>query len=374
MLIRSVLVGAVVLSIPAATILAAPMSQASSSDIVVALEAPLTGSQAANGQDMLDGAKLAAAQINAKGGVLGRRIRIVAIDDKADPALSQASVTTAKKAGAIAVVGPYNSSVGVINLPLYLKAGITPVQLTSTNDTDGMGVTVQPKNNQIAPVESTYVKSLGSQKVAMLVDPSTYTQGMADRLKASLTAAGDTVTSVPISEGQADYASQVSQALKGSPDLVYVSTYYPEGSKIAGDLVKSKLSTKCLMGLANVDPAFVQAAGMAASQRCVFSGVPAAAQLPGTSAKAYVAQYAKAFHQQPAVWGTFTYDSANVLFRAISQVKSTVMSAVLKNLDHLTRYAGATGSITITPTTGNRVVVPVFILKVNDQGTFVINN
>ena len=157
MLSRSVLVGAVVLSIPAATILAAPMSQASSSDIVVALEAPLTGSQAANGQDMLDGAKLAAAQINAKGGVLGRRIRIVAIDDKADPALSQASVTTAKKAGAIAVVGPYNSSVGVINLPLYLKAGITPVQLTSTNDTDGMGVTVQPKNNQIAPVESTYV-------------------------------------------------------------------------------------------------------------------------------------------------------------------------------------------------------------------------
>jgi branched-chain amino acid transport system substrate-binding protein len=86
--------------------------------IVIALEAPLTGSQASNGKDMLRGAQLAAMQVNARGGVLGRTIKIVGVDDKADPALGAQAVQEAKAAGAIAVIGPYNSSVGLVNLSL----------------------------------------------------------------------------------------------------------------------------------------------------------------------------------------------------------------------------------------------------------------
>ena len=48
---------------------------------------PLTGSQSANGKDMLRGAQLAAMQVNARGGVLGRTIKVVGVDDRADPAL-----------------------------------------------------------------------------------------------------------------------------------------------------------------------------------------------------------------------------------------------------------------------------------------------
>ena len=258
--------------------LGAPVAQAASSDIVVAVEAPLTGSQADNGQDMLRGVKLAVAQLNAKGGINGHKVRIVELDDAADPTKAAAMVAQAKAAGAVAVVGPYNSSVGVVNLPLYLKAGIAPVHMTSTNDTDGMGITVQPKNNQIAPIEAAYVLSQKATSVAMLVDPSTYTQGMADRLSTALKAKGVTVTTIPITEGKSDYSAEVAQALTGVPSMVYVSTYYPEGAKIAQSLAKSKLPTTCLMGLANVDPAFVTQAGSIAAERCAFSGVPAAAQ------------------------------------------------------------------------------------------------
>ena len=151
--------GALVLS----GIAMAPASQAASSDIVIGVEAPLTGAQASNGQDMLRGVKLAVAQANAKGGVMGRKVRIVELDDQADPNKAAAMVTKAKAAGVTAVVGPYNSSVGILNLPLYLKAGIVPVHMTSTNDTDGMGVTVQPKNNQISPIESAYATSIGAK-------------------------------------------------------------------------------------------------------------------------------------------------------------------------------------------------------------------
>jgi branched-chain amino acid transport system substrate-binding protein len=80
-----------------ATVLAVGVSalpgQAAQSDkVVIALEAPLTGSQSNNGRDQLRGAQLAAMQINAKGGVLGKKIKIVGVDDKADPALAKTAV------------------------------------------------------------------------------------------------------------------------------------------------------------------------------------------------------------------------------------------------------------------------------------------
>ena len=350
----------------------APASQAASDDIVIGVEAPLTGAQANNGKDMLRGVKLAVAQANAKGGVLGRKVRIVELDDQADPNKAAAMVTQAQKAGVVAVVGPYNSSVGIVNLPLYLKAGIVPVHMTSTNDTDGMGVTVQPKNNQISPIEDAYAMSIGAKNVAMLVDPSTYTQGMADRLAAALRAEGATVTSIPVSEGKNDYSAEVAQAFQGVPDLIYVSTYYTEGSKIAQRLALSKLPTKCLMGLANVDAAFVTEAGQIAAERCVFSGVPEAAQMPGAKAAAYTAAYKKAFKKSPGVWGIFTYDSANLLFNKIAAAGSTSFSPLLKGLQHAKNYKGATGTISIRPSTGNRIKVPVYIMKVDSKGVFVV--
>lgn len=367
----AVLGGALALSMLAAAPVQA--GDASGSAIVIAVEAPLTGPQASNGRDIARGVRLAVQQANAAGGVLGRRVTLVQLDDRADPSRAAAMVKHAREAGAVAVVGPYNSSVGVANLPGYLDARIVPVHLTSTNDTEGLGVTVQPKNNQISPVETAYAESIGASRIVMLVDPSTYTQGMANRFARTMTANGATVTSIPIAEGKADYSAEVAQALEGVPDLVYVSTYYPEGTKIAQSLVRSKLPTRCLMGLANVDAAFVDEAGVIASQRCVFSGLPEAAQFPGRPAATYVREYRAAFGAEPGVWGIFSYDSTRMLLDAMTRTGTTDFTRVLAQLERTSRFAGATGSITIDPKTGNRRNVPVFILRVDDRGVFVVD-
>jgi branched-chain amino acid transport system substrate-binding protein len=345
-------------------------ANAAPAPIVIAVEAPLTGAQASNGIDMARGVQLAVDEVNAKGGIKGRTIRLVKLDDMADPTMAADMVTAAKKAGAVAVVGPYNSSVGLLNLPLYIKAGITPVQMTSTDQTSGMGITVQPKNSQISPVEVKYITGQKVKKVAMLVDPSDYTQGMADRTRTALTSAGITVTSTPIAEGATDYTAQVKTALASSPDLVYVSTYYPEGAKIAKALTSANTTAECFMGLANVDPAFVTEAGVANAARCKFSGVPAAAQLP--TAATFTKAFIKKFNTAPGVWGVFTYDSAKLLANALTRVGNTNYTPVLAQLKNTKNYKGQTGLITIEKKTGNRVNVPVFILKVDPSGTFVI--
>jgi len=350
--------------------LAQAPAHAASAPIVIAVEAPLTGAQASNGIDMARGVQLAVDEVNAKGGVNGRKLRLVKLDDMADPKMANAMVTAAQKAGAVAVVGPYNSSVGLVNLPLYIKAGITPVQMTSTDQTSGMGITVQPKNSQISPVEVSYITSQKVKKVAMLVDPSDYTQGMADRTRTALTAAGIAVTSTSITEGAADYTAQVKTALASAPDLVYVSTYYPEGSKIAKALTSANTTAQCFMGLANVDPAFVTGAGVANAARCKFSGVPEAGQLP--TAADFTKEFTKKFNTAPGVWGVFTYDSTKLLADALTQVGNTNYKPVLAKLKTTKNYKGQTGLITINKKTGNRTNVPVFILTVNQSGTFTI--
>jgi len=337
--------------------------------IVIGLEAPLTGDQRGNGRDMWRGAKLAVEELNREGGILGRRVKLVRADDRADP---DRALTVARKLNSIdadAVIGPYNSGVGLINLPYYLRKEILPVHLTSTDDTSGEGVTIQPKNSQIAPVEEAYILSQGIQRVSMLVDPSAYTVGMADRLETSLTAAGVQVERISIVPGGADYSAAIEQALAVDPGLVYVSTYYPEGGAIARGLAASGTAAQRFFGLANVDPAFIAEAGLDVARSAVFSGVPEASQLP--HADAYVQAYEQRFERTPGVWGTFTYDSMKVLAEAMETAGSTAFRPALDSLLQTRNYKGATGTTTVDPLTGNRVNVPVFILNVDASGAFV---
>jgi branched-chain amino acid transport system substrate-binding protein len=213
----------------------------------------------------------------------------------------------------------------------------------------------------------------------MLVDDTAngaFTKGMATRLKAKLQQAGATVNWVSVIETNAPglaatyYADQVSKALASNPDLVYVSTYFPEGARIAEALTKAGSEPPCLMGLANVDNGFVAKTTLAEAQRCVFSGVPAATEMP--SAKGYVRDYRAAFGKKPSVWGSFTYDSARILFGAIDRAKSFDFARVEHALRRTKGFRGATGTITIDPKTGYRRVVPVSILRIDKQKRFVV--
>jgi branched-chain amino acid transport system substrate-binding protein len=247
--------------------------------------------------------------------------------------------------------------------------------MTSRDNTAGFGATVQPMNTQISPVEARYVEGLGAKHVAMLVDDTAngaFTKGMAERLRADLRRKGATVTWTSVKEGKSKsyYARRVAKALSTHPDFIYVSTYFPEGALIAKVLTAHGSTPRCLMGLANVDNGFVAHTTLAQAQRCAFSGVPAAPQMP--SAARYVRQYRSTFSKNPGVWGSFTYDSARILFRAINAAQSYNPTAVERQLRRTKSFRGATGPITINPSNGFRRKVPVSILRVNDHKKFVI--
>lgn len=345
--------------------------------LVIAVESPQSGDQASNGLDQLRGVQLAVRQVNARGGVLGRPVRIHRADDRGEAARAKPVAREVIRRGIPFVIGPYNSSVGVENLPLYRRARVLPVWNTSLDETIGPGATVQPMNSQIAPIEARHIAAVGADRVTILVDDTdrgSFTAGMANRLTTRLTARGVAVTRIPVL-ARADapaghYQARVAEALATAPDLIYVSTYFPEGIPIARALNSAGTTPPCLMGLGNVDTAFTAEVSLAEARRCDFVGVVAASQMP--SARGYVSQYRRAFNRTPGVWGSFYYDSARILFAAIERAGGTRFGAVNAGLRATRNFRGATGPITIDRRSGYRTNVPVEILTVNAKRAFVI--
>jgi branched-chain amino acid transport system substrate-binding protein len=353
-----------------------------SAPLLIAVEGPHSGEQATNGIDQLRGVQLAVRQLNGQGGLWdGRKVVVVPVDDKGDAASAKRVARTVVARGIRFLIGPYNSSVGIANLAFYRRNRVLPLWMTSRDETAGAGATLQPMNTQIAPVEQAYAKRASAKSVAMLVDDTAngaFTKGMANRLRRALQRDGVTVTWTSIRETTAAglpadyYADRVAKALETTPDLVYVSTYFPEGVAIAKALTAIGTTPPCLMGLANVDNSFVARTTLAEAQRCLFSGVPAATEMP--SARSYVRRYRGRFGRNPGVWGSFTYDSARILFAAIDRAKSYDFGAVQRQLRATKGYGGATGTITIDPKTGYRTNVPVSILRVDSRKRFVIGS
>jgi branched-chain amino acid transport system substrate-binding protein len=340
---------------------------------LVAVEGPMSGAQASTGIDMFRGAQLAANQLNANGGVDGVKIQLVRADDKASASTGESVAHKMVSKHVFGVIGPFNSGVGVKNLSIYRGAGVSILRLTSARATQGYGVTTQPMDVQVAPVEANEIADgLHDTRVAIVYDTSTYTAGIAQQLRGLLTQDGHPpVVYESITEGQKSFSKVLSKAAAAHPDLLYIAAYGQDAGNIARQAADLHLSAGCFVDLAAQGPDFVTAATKGVAQRCINSGVPSAQQFAG--AASYVNKYQSAYHTAPGTWGTFTYDSLMMLARAVKEAGGWKEATVQSRLAHTSGYQGITGTITISPTTGDRSNSPVVMLNINSNGQYEIN-
>jgi branched-chain amino acid transport system substrate-binding protein len=367
-----------VITLPIAMVLGCSPSIASASPRIsppspglIALEGPMTGTQSATGIDMARGAQLAVDQINSAGGVDGVKLTLLREDDAATAQGGLRAARRALAAHAFAVVGPFNSSVGIANLPLYKKARLPIVRLTSSVKTEGFGATTQPMDSQVAPVEVQEItRVLGAKRPAILYDTSTYTAGIAAQVAAGLKKARDpAVATVRVTSSQATFGRALRKLAVSRPDLLYIAAYGTQAGGIALAASHMRLGT-CFVDLAAQGSDFVSGATQSVAEHCVSSGVPSAQQFAGASQ--YVSNFKAMFDANPGTWGTFTYDSVQILASAIRQ-SGWQQRAVVTSLDHTTNVQGITGPITIAPSTGNRVQSTVVILNVDASGNYVVD-
>ena len=344
----------------------------------IGLEAPLSGDTANLGQGMLEGAELAADEINADGGVLGKKIDIIRIDDAGDAKTGVAAAKKAIEDGLDGVVGPYNSSVGLETLPLYTDAKVMPVRLTSDTGTEGFGITLQPMSSQIAPVTAeALTKFYGAKSVGIVYDSTqAYTKETSAKVKQDLEAAGVTVTDfVAIKPGKSNYASVLDSIEAKKPDVIYPVVYYPEAAVMASNFetagVGGSNSSQCLFDYATYDQGYIEDAGTATAQVCDVVGVPAPSDFKGSNT--YISKFQDEFDESPNVWSPYTYDSLNILVDAAKQVGSFDYSQLSDYLGGVSGWTGWTGTVNIQAKTGNREPATVVVTQVTSDGNFETN-
>ena len=210
-------------------------------DVKIGVAGPMTGANAAFGEQYMKGAQAAADAINATGGVNGEKIVLVKGDDACEPkqAVTVAKdLTNQKVAG---VVGHFCSSSTIPASEIYDEAGIIAITPGSTNpQVTERGLSAMfrmcGRDDQQGIVAGDYIVDvLKGEKVAVLHDKDTYGQGLADATKAQLVKRGVTpVLYEGLTRGEKDFSAVVTKIRAAGADVVYFGGLHPE----AGPLVK----------------------------------------------------------------------------------------------------------------------------------------
>jgi len=354
--------------------LAALGAGAQGAAIKIGVPVPLSGGNAKMGNDISQAATLAVEEWNAKGGVLGRKIEIMAFDDACD---AQQSVTAAHKlvdGGVVAVAGGYCSSVAIPASAVYHDAGVAFVADASSNpkltDQGFENVfRVIGRDDQQGPYAAGFmINALKAKKVAIIHDNTLYAKGLADATKAALEGKPgvQVVFFDAVTPGEKDFSAVLTKVKSLSPDVTYYTGYYPEGGLIAKQFKDLGVSGKFMAGDANNDPTFISEAGPA-SEGVFVTSTP----LPQdqSSAKSFIDRYKKRWNQDPGPYSALEYDAVNVVINAIKQSGSTDRAAVIKAITATKNYQGATGAINFDKK-GDRTSV-LYITYIIKGGKFV---
>ena len=239
------------------------------SEIIIAVAGPMTGKEATFGAQFLAGASAAVADINAKGGVLGKKLKLESGDDQCDPKQARAVAEQLSADGAVLVAGHFCSSSSIPASSVYNEQGVIQISPGSTNPdyTDkrpGLySFRVCGRDDQQGGVAGAYLANeFKDKKIAILHDKTAYGQGLADQTKKAMNAAGkQEVFFEAITPGEKDYTAIVSRLKQNGIDVVFLGGYHTEAGSSSGRCAPKGMKTILVGGDALVSSELGSIAG-----------------------------------------------------------------------------------------------------------------
>src|SRR5690242_9750929 len=239
-------------------------------DVTVAVAGPMSGGESAFGRQMKNGADMAVADLNAAGGVNGKKLALSVEDDACDP--KQARSIAEKIAGAKIpfVAGHYCSSSSIPASEAYADSNVLQITPASTNplftERKLWNVArVCGRDDQQGAVAADFIaKNYKGKNIAILNDKTTYGKGLADETKKALNKAGVTEKLYEsYNKGDKDFNAIVSRLKKENIDLVYVGGYHQESGLILRQMRDQGLKTVLMAGDALADKEYASITGPA---------------------------------------------------------------------------------------------------------------
>lgn len=209
-------------------------------DILIGAAAPLSGPNAALGEQLRRGVQMAVDDINATGGIRGEKLAVRFTDDGCDPRKAIDAATGFVSAGVKAVIGHYCSGASIPASKVYEKAGIAQISPASTNPkfTDDGGwnvVRLVPRDDaQAAAAAALVLERFPGQKIAILSDQAPAFTALAARFREALQQKGVTpALQQSFKAGTKDFAALAQEVAAAGAGVVYLASSYVEGGLIA---------------------------------------------------------------------------------------------------------------------------------------------
>jgi branched-chain amino acid transport system substrate-binding protein len=301
-------------------------SNSPGSPINVGITGPFSGPYADPGSAIRNAGQLAIDDINAAGGINGRKLQALPEDDACD---AQTGVQAAQKLlneSIVAIVGGYCSGASIPESDTLHRNGDLPfITAASTNPKftdqgyDNVFRMVS-RDDQEAPADVSFMHDfLKASKIAIMHDNTTYAKGVADSAKQAAQASGMTVTYFDaITPGQKDYTAALEKVATTKPDVLFYTGYYPEFGLLAKEYVALKPPYKLDGDSATVDPSVIKVAGNALLDPGItFTTLPTTEFIHNAQNDAFSKEYQKLYGTVPGDYSSYEYDGMMALAQAL---------------------------------------------------------
>ena len=303
--------------------------------IPVAVAGPMTGEYSAFGRQLKNGAEMAIADLNAAGGVLGKKLTLDIEDDACDPKQARSVAEKIGSANVPVVIGHYCSSSSIPASEAYADSNVLEITPASTNplftERKLWNVArVCGRDDQQGAVAGEYIaKNFKGKNIAILNDKSTYGKGLADETKKALNKAGVTEKMYEsYNQGDKDFNAIVSRLKQQNIDLVYIGGYHTEAGLILRQMRDQGLKTILMAGDALADKEYASITGPAGAGT-LFTFGPDPRKKPTAAS---IVEKFKAKNIDPEGYTLYTYAAFQVWSKAAAKAGTTDPKKVMNTI------------------------------------------
>ena len=221
-------------------------------NIKIGMVIPTTGALTQYGDMVKEGVSTAVEMANAAGGVNGKKIEIVTVDDACEPKQGPVAANRIVNSKIGYVVGPVCSGAAIAAVPIYNNEGVVMVTPSATSPalTEGKNYSfifrTIGRDDQQGPAAAKFIaEKVKPKKVAVLHDKQSYGQGIASSVQGDLKKAGVQVALFEgINAGDSDYSAVITKLKSAGVDFVYYGGYHPEMGLLLRQAAEQGLKTR----------------------------------------------------------------------------------------------------------------------------------
>ena len=306
--------------------------------IKLGVAGPHSGDLASYGIPTVKAAELVVKEVNAKGGVLGKKVELLVEDDVCKPEVATNTATKLVGEGVHAVLGHICSGATRAAMGIYKDSKIiamspsaTNPALTQSGDYPNFYRTIASDDAQAQLEVDFALKVLKAKKIAVLHDKGDYGKGLAEFAKGFLEKSpqAKVVLYEGITPGAVDYSAVVQKIKRSKAEAVIFGGYHPEASKIVSQMRKKRMKTIFISDDGVKDKTFIKVAQKYA-EGVYATGPKDVSKNP--MAIAATEAHKKAYGKDPGAFFLNAYAATLALLNGIEKAGSTDYNAVEKAL------------------------------------------